>query len=280
MGFFHGFLGLVRQILDTFHHFLQSFRRFIRDLISFFDLLQRGFDQFPGMYRRLCTVIRKLPDLFSHHGEASSGFPRSGSFNCCIQGQQVRLGCDILDLTDNITDLLGSLIDPLHGIGQSLHLFSTGSGLLLIFHCLLIRCSESLGIFLHDLSDVRNGRLQFLYGTGLICSTLCQSLCGIRHLPSAGRHLAYRIFDLTQCLTELMIQLANRLQQSAEISYVGFPAITYDCKIALRHFSQQIVRITDYLLQIIGKAGCSLRKYLQLIAGLYLRCRSMQITLC
>ena len=151
---------------------------------------------------------------------------------------------------------------------------------MLIFHCLLIRCSESLGIFLHDLSDVRNGRLQFLHGTGLVCSTLCQSLCGIRHLPRAGRHLAYRIFDLTQCLTELMIQLADRLQQSAEISYVGFPAITYDCKIALRHFSQQIVRITDYLLQIIGKAGGRLRKYLQLIASLYLRCRSMQITLC
>ena len=186
------------------------------------NLLQGSLNQFSGMYRRLCTVICQLTDLIRNHCKASSGLSCSGCLNGCIQGQQIRLGCDILNLTDNIADLPGSIVDPLHGIRQTLHFLSAVLRLLLVIHSLLVRTSQCLGILLHDLGYIRDGSLQFLYGTGLVGSTFRKSLGSICHLVCPQRYLSHCRLDLIKCLTELMVQLTDRFQQSLKVSHIGF----------------------------------------------------------
>ena len=61
-----------------------------------------GFD----LCRCLGGALGKFPYLIGHHGKATPGFPCTGRFDGCIQGQQIGLIGNILDHTRYAADLL------------------------------------------------------------------------------------------------------------------------------------------------------------------------------
>ena len=76
----------------------------IHSFIAGMDLLQGIADQISGIDCGLSTLLCQLTDLVCHNSKASACFSGSGRFNGSIHGQQIGLGGDFVDQSDNLLD--------------------------------------------------------------------------------------------------------------------------------------------------------------------------------
>ena len=115
------FLGFLCHFIDSLYKRNNRLESHINCLIAVFDFLNRVHNQLTGIDCRLCTLIRKFSDLGCNYGKALAGFSCTCSLNGCVQGKQVRLLRDLLDLSDDCLNLLGHIADSLHCFGNCIH---------------------------------------------------------------------------------------------------------------------------------------------------------------
>ena len=94
------------------------------------------FDQFCCLRSRCRTLGCKITNFLSHNGKSLAGLSCSCGLNSCIQCQNIRLKCNIVDDLDDLGDTLRGIVDFLHSGHQILHLY------IALFHILQCFCHK------------------------------------------------------------------------------------------------------------------------------------------
>ncbi len=126
MNFFNHIAGFLGGIFNVSGPGSTLFNGGVGSIHFHDDLINNLFD-FGG---KGSGAVRQAFDFFGYHRKALAGGASPGRFNTGIQGQQICLPGNILDIVDKFTDLFGgtiqlgidtrSLLDPIDEIQQQI----------------------------------------------------------------------------------------------------------------------------------------------------------------
>ena len=95
-----------------------------QDLINLLDIMQQDLDGLVRGMQAGLGVFRELANLVSDDGEAAASLASAGGFDCCVEGQQVRLSRNLVDHLHDIVDFLRALrqhVEFRHDLVRALH---------------------------------------------------------------------------------------------------------------------------------------------------------------
>ena len=204
----------------------------------------------------------QLPDLVSHYCKAFSCLSCPGRFNRGIQRKKIRLRCDILYIFNNIADFIGSFFDPFHSCRKIMHLILADLRFPGNLVCSLMRIVCCLCIFRYIARNLRYCRQQFFHGTRLVRSSFRKALGAFRHLRCSRFHLLGSFLYFPQSRSQVAVQSPyghQHASKSPHIRLVSNPC--FHRKVAVCHFLQQIIDISDNLIHPVHDHSCRFRQY-------------------
>ena len=209
-------------------------------------MLCRALNDFLGLLRSLIGLGSQVANLVRDHGEALAGRTRARSLDGGVQCENIGLEGNVFDGADNLADFLMAVQNILHSRLQIGHTLTAEGNLVagLIGKLLHLLCR--FRVFLCAAVNFRNRGGELLHGAGLLCRTLCQSLCAGGNLIGSRGHLLRRQIDLGERVAQLPVDSAHGLQQSFQIAAISRIVAGADIEVAVCHFAQQISHIAQH----------------------------------
>ena len=200
-------------------------------------------DQLLGSLGGLIGLGSQVTDLVSDHGKALAGTAGASGLDSGVQSQNVGLEGDVLDGGNDAADLLRGLGNTAHGLHHFLHVLGALEDQITGLLRLMQGHFAIFGVLLGTVGDLGNGSGQLLHGAGLLGSALCQSLGAGGHLLRTGGHLLGAQVDLSQGVAQVVVDLADGLQNSAQSTHILVGSAAADIEVAVGHLAQQVADV-------------------------------------